>query len=74
MKLRKYLNELIMKKDGRSELRDAIINSLEPGALILDRAIKKSKGDIVLKERDAKILMTGIKRVLEFLNRIGIEK
>jgi hypothetical protein len=76
MKLRKYLNELILKKNKRSELRDIIINALEPGALRLNKALKKHKGHekLALDVRDAKILMDGLNKVLKFLDKIEIEK
>ena len=43
MKLATYLNELILAKDKRLELRDVIINALSPGAVKLDKAIKKEQ-------------------------------
>jgi len=74
MKLRTYLNELILAKDKRLELRDKIINALNPGAIKLDKALNKGKDDVVLSRRDAKILFAGIKRVMKFLDKIEIEK
>lgn len=74
MKLRKYLNELKMAKDKRSELRDKIINPLNPGTIKLDKALKRGDDPVVLSRRDAKILFEGIKKVLAFLDKIGIEK
>jgi len=76
MKLRKYLAELSLNKEKRQELRHNIINALEPGALTLSRALKKHKGHdkLTLDVRDAQILMDGLKRVLDFLNKIKIEK
>ena len=74
MKLRKYLNELILAKDKRLELRDKIINALNPGAIKLDKALNKGKDDVVLSRRDAKILFGGIKKVMKFLDKIEIEK
>jgi hypothetical protein len=75
MKLRKHLNELILKKDKRRELRDAIINAITPGSIRLNKALKdKSKKEVVLNRRDAQILMDGIERVIKFLDKIEIEK
>jgi len=74
MKLKIYLNELILKKDKRLELRDNIINALNPGTIKLDKALKKGNDEVVLSKRDAKILFDGIKRVLKFLDKIEIEK
>lgn len=76
MKLRKFLNELTLDKGKRSELRHNIINALEPGAMKLDKILKKHKGHekLTLDVRDAQILMDGLKRVLDFLNKIKIEK
>jgi hypothetical protein len=76
VKLRRHLNELILKKDKRSELRDNIINALEPGALALNKALKKHKGHekLSIKVRDAQILMNGLNKVLKFLDKIEIEK
>lgn len=76
MKLRKFLTELTLDKSKRQELRHNIINALEPGALSLNKALKKHKGHdkLTLDVRDAQILMDGLKRVLDFLNKIKIEK
>ncbi len=74
MKLKRHLNELILKKDKRRELRDVIINALTPGAVRLDKALKKGADPITLSRRDTKILMDGLNKVLKFLNKIEIEK
>jgi len=74
MKLKIYLNELIMKKDKRMELRDSIINALSPGSVRLDKALKKGNDEVVLSKRDAKILLDGVKKVMKFLDKIEIEK
>lgn len=74
MKLRRFLNELIMSKDKRSELRDNIINALSPGSIALDKALKKSKDEVVLSKRDAKILFDGVKKVMKYLDKIEIER
>ena len=76
MKLRRHLNELILKKDKRRELRDEIINAITPGAIRLNKALKSHKGHekLTLDVRDAKILMNGIDRVIKFLDKIEIEK
>jgi hypothetical protein len=76
MRLRKHLNELILKKDKRRELRDLIINAITPGAIRLNKALKSHKGHdkLTLDVRDAKILMNGIEKVLKFLDKIEIEK
>jgi hypothetical protein len=74
MKLRRYLNELKLPKDKRLELRDKIINPLNPGTIKLDKALKKGDDPVVLSRRDARILFDGIKRVLKFLASIEIEK
>ncbi len=74
MKLRNYLNELIMSKDKRMELRDKIVNALVPGAAKLDKAIKKGDDEVVLSKRDAKILFDGVKKVMKFLDKIEIER
>jgi len=74
MKLRKHLNELILAKDKRLELRDVIINALSPGAVKLDKAIKKGTDEVVLSKRDAKILFNSIKKVMKYLDKIEIEK
>jgi len=73
MKLRAYLNELILAKDKRLELRDIIINALTP-ALKLNKALKKGKGDVVLSRRDAQSLMDGINKITKYLDKIEIEK
>lgn len=74
MKFEDFLNELILTKDKRLELRDEIINALSPGSIKLDKAIKKGGNEVVLSKRDAKILLEGIKRVMKFLDKIEIEK
>jgi hypothetical protein len=73
MKFKDFLNELILAKDKRMELRDIIINALTP-ALKLNKALKKGKGDVVLNRRDAQSLMDGINRVTKYLDKIEIEK
>ena len=56
-----------MSKDKRLELRDKIINPLNPGAIKLDKALKRGDNEVVLSRRDAKILLDGIKKVMKFL-------
>ncbi len=74
MKLKRHLNELILKKDKRLELRDKIINPLNPGTIKLDKALKRGDDPVVLSRRDARILLDGIKKVMKFLDKIEIER
>ena len=74
MKFEDFLNELILAKDKRLELRDEIINALNPGSIKLSKAVKKGGNEVTLSKRDANILLDGIKRVIKFLDKIEIEK
>jgi len=74
MKLRRYLKELKLPKDKRSELRDKIINPLNPGTIKLDKALKRGDDPVALSRRDARVLLDGIKRVFKYLDKIEIER